>query len=190
MTYWIHSYLGDFGLSVHPPLNWTSLNDLILPKGYKHFLYAENFKFLSLALISPLSRLTHPIANLPSLPGYSSDFSSLIYLLIRTHWKIYPLIRTHWKRLWCWEGLRAGGEGDNRGWDGWMASRTRWTWVWVYSGSRWWTGRPGVLRFMGSQRVRHDWVTELNKNLRPPLQSAVPMVPVLSRWYCLFSWSN
>ena len=69
---------------------------------------------------------------------------------------------THWKRPWCWEGLGAGGEGDDRGWDGWMASPTRWTWVWVNSGSSWWTGRPGVLRFMGSQRVRHNWVTELN----------------------------
>ena len=63
---------------------------------------------------------------------------------------------------WCWEGLGAGGEEDNRGWDGWMASLTRWTWVWLNSGSWWWTGRPGVLRFMGSQRVGHDWATELN----------------------------
>ena len=69
---------------------------------------------------------------------------------------------THWKRLWCWEGLGAGGEGDNRGWDGWKASLTLWTWVWVNSGSWWWTRRPGVLRFIGSQRVGHDWVTELN----------------------------
>ena len=69
---------------------------------------------------------------------------------------------THWKRLWCWERLRAGGEGDGGGWDGWMASRTQWIWVWVDSGSWWWTGRPGVLRFMGLQRVRHDWATELN----------------------------
>ena len=68
----------------------------------------------------------------------------------------------HWKRLWCWEGLRAGGEGDDRGWDGLMASLTWWMWVWVNSRSWWWTGRPGVLRFMGSQRVRHEWVTELN----------------------------
>ena len=63
---------------------------------------------------------------------------------------------------WCWEGLGAGGEGDDRGWDGWMTSLTRWTWVSVNSGSWWWTGRPGVLRFMGSQRVGHDWATELN----------------------------
>ena len=58
--------------------------------------------------------------------------------------------------------LRAGGERDIRGWDGWMASLTQWTWVWVYSGSWWWTGMPGVLRFMGLQTVAHDWVTELN----------------------------
>ena len=69
---------------------------------------------------------------------------------------------THWKRLWCWEGLGAGEEGDDRGWDGWMASLTRWTWVWVNSGSLWWTGRPGVLWFMGYQRVEHKWATELN----------------------------
>ena len=60
------------------------------------------------------------------------------------------------------ETLRAGGEGDDRGWDGWMASLTQWTWVWVTSRSWWWTGRLGVLRFVGSQRVGHDWATELN----------------------------
>ena len=73
---------------------------------------------------------------------------------------------THWKRLWCWEGLGAGGEGDGRGWDGWMASPTQWTWVWVDFGSWWWTGRPGVLRFMGLQRVGHDWATELKLKLK------------------------
>ena len=69
---------------------------------------------------------------------------------------------THLKRLWCWEGLGAGGEGDDRGWDCWMASPTQWTWVWVDSGSWWWTGRPDVLQSMGSQRVGHNWLTELN----------------------------
>ena len=58
---------------------------------------------------------------------------------------------THLKRLWCWERLKVGGEGDDRGWDGWMASPTWWTWVWVNSGTWWWTVRPGVLRFMGLQ---------------------------------------
>ena len=69
---------------------------------------------------------------------------------------------THWKRPWCWERIKAGGEGDDRGWDGWMASPTLWRWVWVNSGSWWWTGRPGVLQFMGSQRVGHDWAAKLN----------------------------
>ena len=69
---------------------------------------------------------------------------------------------SHWKRSWCWEGLEAGGEGNDRRWDGWMALPTLWTWVWVNSRSLWWTGRPGVVRFMGSQRVGHDWATELN----------------------------
>ena len=69
---------------------------------------------------------------------------------------------SHWKRLWCWEGLGSGGEGDDRAWDGWMLSLTRWTWVWVDSGSWWWTGRPGVLWFMGSQRVGHNWATSLH----------------------------
>ena len=65
------------------------------------------------------------------------------------------------ERTLCWERLRAG-EADDRGWDGWMALPTRWTWVWVNSGSRWWAGRPGVLQSMGSQRVGHDWATGLN----------------------------
>ena len=69
---------------------------------------------------------------------------------------------THWKRLWCWEVLGAGGERDDRGWDGWMALLTQCTWVLVNSGTWCWTGRPGVLWFMGSQRVGHDWATELN----------------------------
>ena len=68
---------------------------------------------------------------------------------------------THLKRPWCWEILRAGGEGDDRGWHGWMASPTRWTWVWVDYRRWWWTGKPDMLQFVGSQRVRHYWATEL-----------------------------
>ena len=74
-------------------------------------------------------------------------------------WKIYSL-----KIPWCWEGLKAGGEGDDKGWDGWMVSLTWWIWVWASSGNGWWTGKPGVLQFMGSQRVRHDWMSELNNS--------------------------
>ena len=69
------------------------------------------------------------------------------------------------KRLWCWEGLRAGGEGEDRGWDGWMASLIQWTWVWVKSRSWQWTGKLGVLESMGSQRVGHDWETEQKRIL-------------------------
>ena len=65
------------------------------------------------------------------------------------------------KRSWRWERLKAGG-GDNRGWDGWMTSLTQWTRVWASSQSWWWTGKPGVLQSMGSQRGGHDWTTELN----------------------------
>ena len=69
---------------------------------------------------------------------------------------------THWKRRWCWERLKARREGEDRGWGGWMASPTWWTWVWVNSRSWWWTGRPGMLQSMGLQRVGHNWATELN----------------------------
>ena len=84
-----------------------------------------------------------------SLEGlcWSWSFSTLA-----TWWKEL----THWKRPWCWEILKAGGEGDNRRWDGWMASPTQWTRVWASSGSWWWTGKPSVQQSMGSLRVRHD----------------------------------
>ena len=84
------------------------------------------------------------------------------------------------KRRWCWERLTAG-EGGNRGWDDWMASPTQWTWVWVNSGSWWWTGRPGVLWFMGSQRVGHDWATELNWT-----RSVIALLPKSK--HLLISW--
>ena len=77
---------------------------------------------------------------------------------------------THWKRHWCWEGLGAGGEGDDRGWDGWMASPTRWTWVWVNFGSLWWIGKPAMLQFMELQRVglteQLNWTELINCNKR------------------------
>ena len=79
-------------------------------------------------------------------------------------------------------GIWAGGEGDDRGWDGWMSSLSPCTWVWVNSGSWWWTGRPGVLWFTGSQRVRHDWATEL-------IQLGSPRLKAYESWvnfYCIF----
>ena len=77
------------------------------------------------------------------------------------------------EKIWCWERLKARGEGDDRGGDGWMASPTQWTWVWVNSGSGCWTGRSGVLRSMGSQRVGHDWAIELKWPEHFSIQNAV-----------------
>ena len=94
----------------------------------------------------------------------------------------------HWKRLWCWDGLGARGEGDARGWDGWMASLTQWTWVWVNSRSLWWTGRPGMLQFMGLQRVGHDWATELNwTELRGKKKNQVYFTLILEYHYFEYS---
>ena len=76
-------------------------------------------------------------------------------------WLMLKLKFQYFGHLMWRVGLGAGAEGDDRGWDGWIASLTQWTWIWVNSGSWWCTGRPGVLWFMGLQRVRHDWVTEL-----------------------------
>ena len=93
---------------------------------------------------------------------------------MNTHWKVWRQswnsntlatwckVLTPWKRPWCWERLKAGGEGDDREWDGWMESPTWWTWVWVSSRSWWWTGKPSVLQSMELQRLRHDWMIELS----------------------------
>ena len=99
---------------------------------------------------------------------------SLEGLVLNIHWKDWSWSwnsntlatwweeLTHLKRPWCWERLKAGGEGDNRGWYGWMASLTQGTWVWANSRSWQWTGRSGMLQSMGLQRVRHNSATELN----------------------------
>ena len=95
---------------------------------------------------------------------------------------------THWKRPWCWESLRSGGEGDDRGWDGWMASLTQWAWVWINSGSRWWTGRPGMLWVHGvakSQTRLSDW-TELNNVSRSFYLDEVQLINFLSYRQCFW----
>ena len=103
-------------------------------------------------------------SNLSILKEISSEYSlEGLMLKLKLQYFGHRLWRTDLlKRPWCWERLKAGGEGDDRGWDGWMASPTRWTWVWANSGSWWWTGKPDVLQSMGLQRVGHDWATELN----------------------------
>ena len=94
--------------------------------------------------------------------------------MLKSDW-LYSL-QPKMEKLYIVKGLGEGGEGDDRGWDGWMASPTRWTWIWVNSRSWWWRGRPGVLWFMGSQRVGPDWGTELNWSK-----------PNFARFYTFFS---
>ena len=112
----------------------------------------------------------------PSLARSSALYFPMLYTFMLSFYPVNPTSTlatwckdpTHWTRPWCWERLRAGGEGDDRGWDGWMASPTQWTWVWVDSGSWWWTGRPGVLQSMGSQSQTwlSDWTTASHPELR------------------------
>ena len=101
-----------------------------------------------------------PTNNARGVP-FLHSLSSIYCLHIFWWWTFWPEL-THWKRPWCWERVKAGGEGDNRGWDGWMASPIRWTWAWVSSGSWRWMENPGVLQSMGlqSQTRLSDW-TEL-----------------------------
>ena len=110
----------------------------------------------------------------------SCSYSCLFSHLFSSRLMAMSQLRSEWDRSslgWCpfektlmLGKIEGGRRRDNRGWDGWMASLTQWTWVWVNSGSWWWTGRPGMLQSMGSQRVRHDWVTELNWNNQHPDQ--------------------
>ena len=126
----------------------------------------KNWRFwtvvLKKTLESPLDckeiQPVHPKGNQSWVFFGRTDNRSLNSNILAIRWEEL----THWNRPWCWERLRAGGEADDRGWGGWMASPTQWTLVWVDSGSWWWTGRPGVLHFTWSQRVGHSWATELN----------------------------
>ena len=100
---------------------------------------------------------------------------------------------THWKRPWCWERLRAGGEGGDRGWDGRMISATQWTWIWARSRSWWRTGKPDVLQSMGSPRVRHKWATEQQQRIRGNVQIWVGLpkadLPMIDPKLCLAVFS-
>ena len=101
----------------------------------------------------------------PVHPKGSQGEYSLVGLMLKLKRQYFGhLMRklTPWKGPWCWEGLKVGGEGDDRRWDCWMVSPIWWTWVWASSWSWWWTGKPGILQSMELQRVRHIWATELN----------------------------
>ena len=115
------------------------------------------------------------LLRVPWTAARRSNQSILKEISLNIHWKDWSWssssLTTWWEELihgkwpWCWERLKAAGEGDDRWWDGWMASPIQRTWVWASSGSWWWTGKPGVLQFMGLQRVRHNCATELNWNM-------------------------
>ena len=118
---------------------------------YKESWASKNWCFWTVVLEKTLAS---PLDSKEIQPIHPKGDQSWIFIG-RTHVEA----ETHLKRPWCWERLKAG-EGDEKGWDGWMASPTQWTWAWVNSGSWWWAGRPGVLQSVGLQRVRQDWVTE------------------------------
>ena len=132
-----------------------------------------------LPLPSPVDRVLSEISREYSLEG-------LMLKLKLQYLATWCKELTHWKRPWCWERLKAGGEGDDRGWDGWMTSPIQWTWVWVSSGSWWWTGRPGILQSMGSQRVRHNRATELNWTRQ--MMESQPSYGIWKTTYSLHEW--
>ena len=145
------------------------MHTCLLNCGYK-ILVLKNWKDVNKFILYNTCLGCHSLSMIRAMPWDHNIFNGLENVLIsmkirRKKWT-FKLRKsfTLWKRLWCWEGLGAGGEGDDRGWDGWMASLTRWTWVWVNSGSWWWIGRPGVLGFMGIAKSRtrlSNWI-ELN----------------------------
>ena len=132
---------------------------------YKESLVTKNWCFWTVVLEKTLES---PLDCKEIQPVHAKGDQSWIFTVSSDTEAKTPIIwppdakKTHLKRPWCWERLKVGGEVANRGWDGWMTSPTRWTWVWANSRSWWWTGKPGVLQSMGSQTVRHDWVSELN----------------------------
>ena len=144
--------MGNSGLK-----HWTGgLNTLLVCLNIQiYYLVANSEKlwqnFESFHQVSHMHRLWHFLYHQEKVGDTSNTLATWYEEL------------THWNRPWCWERLKAGREGDDRGWDVWMASPTRWTGVWASSRSWWWTGKPGVLPPMRPQRVRHDWETELKK---------------------------
>ena len=133
---------------------------------YKESLASKNWCFWTVVLEKTLENLLNCKEIQPVHPKVSQSW---IFIGRTDAEAETPILRppwckelTHWTRPWCWERLKARGEGDDTGWDDWMASLTRGTWVWASSRSWWWTGKSGVMQSMGSQRVRHNWVTELN----------------------------
>ena len=129
---------------------------------YKESWVLKNWCFWTVVM----KTLESPLDHKEIQPVHSKGDQSWVFIGRNWCWSLNsnPLATwcielTHWKRPWCWESLKAGGEGDDRDLDGWMTSPTQWRRVWVNSRSWWWTGRPGVLQSMGSKELD---ATELN----------------------------
>ena len=153
MGYWMTSSLGSSPIFCSPVWMWEL--------DYKESWAQKNWCFWTVVLEKTLES---PLDCKESQPVHPKGDQSWVFVGRTDVEGETPILwppsceeLTHWKRPRCCERLRTGGEGDNRGWDGWMASLTQWTSVWVDSRSWWWTGRPGMLRFTGLQRVGHDW---------------------------------
>ena len=130
--------------------------------GHKEGWVPKNWCFWTVVLKKTLQNLWTARRSNQSIPKEINPDYSLKVLMLKLKLQYFGHLiwePTHWKRPWCWKRLKAG-EGDNRGRDGWMASPTQWTWVWVSSGRWWRTGKTGVLQSMELQRVGHDWATE------------------------------
>ena len=126
-------------------------------------------------------------SNQSVLKEISSEYS-LEGLMLKLKLQYFDLLcdeLTHWKRLWCWERLKAEGEEDDRGWDGWMASLTQWTWVRASSVNWWWTGKAGVLQLTGLQRVRYVWATELNYHQNNAISMTTDLLAIFLKFLSL-----
>ena len=151
--------------------NSNSNRSLRLYSLFFNFFFCSSDSMISIVLFSDLQILL--LAQICIwIPLVKFSFNILYFLVLEfPHGFILSLLLTflfcsceeltHWKRPWCWERLKAEGEGDDRGWDAWMASLTQWPWVWAISGSWWWTGKPGVLQSMGVTRIL-IWIFHLS----------------------------
>ena len=156
-TFYLHGLIDAFGFSSGQVWMWElDHKESWGPKNWCFWTMVLE-KALESSLDSKEIQPVHPKGNQSWIFIGRTDAEAEALIL-------WPPDMKNWllRRPWCWERLKAGGEEDDRGWDGWIALPTWWTWVWANSRRWWWTGRPGVLQSMGSQRVRHDWVTELN----------------------------
>ena len=149
---------------------------------YKESWVQKNWCFWTVVLETSLES---PLDSKEIQPVYPNEYPeySLEGLMLKLNLNTLASLceeLTHWKRPWCWERLKVGGEGDDWGWDGWMASPTQWTWVSLNSGSWWWTGRSGMLQSMASQSwTQQSDCTELN----PVFDSKTFLSPYCSDHY-------